>query len=159
MIEDNAFMFTCTACGGHTLIVTHVWRILAGTGSERWQEWGPLKDDHHWEYRFKEKIEKNEDDEVHRGDPGAYAVDDSSSDPEEYEINEPETDRENDEWFVNCENCDREVEFGWSHPERHGLIMPVDFSDFNPSEAWPDPKYSKSWRRKGWGRTKADEPA
>jgi hypothetical protein len=159
MNTEPAYKFTCLSCGGHSLTVTHVWGILAGTGSERWQEWGPLHENHHWEYRFKEKIEKNEDDEVHRGDPGAYAVDDSSSGPEEYEINEPETNRENDEFFVNCENCDREVEFGWSHPERHGLIMPVEFSDFNPSEAWPDPRYSNHWRQMGWGRTKDAGPA
>jgi hypothetical protein len=152
MKEDNAFKFTCHSCGGHALIVTHVWSILAGTDSERWQEWGPLKDDHHWQYEFKEKIEKNEDDEVQRGDIGEYEEDDSASEPEEYEINEEQTDRESDEYFVNCENCDREIEFGWSEPNRRGLIMPVDFSDFNPSESWPDPKYMDHWQRKGWVR-------
>ena len=130
-------MFTCKSCSGQRLIVTHVGSILAGSKSERWQEWGPLKDDHHWQYEYKEKIEKNEDDEVHRGDPGAYAEDDSASEPEEYEINETDTTRESDEFFVHCENCGREVEFGWSQPDRRGLIIPVEFSDFIPSEGWP----------------------
>ncbi len=159
MKKEHVYKFTCPSCSGHSLIVTHVWSTLAGTGSERWQEWGPLDDYHHWHYQFKEKIEKNEDDEVQRGDAGEYAEDDSSSEPEAYEVNETETNRENDEYFVNCENCDREVEFGWSHPERRGLIMPVLSTDFNPSECWPDPKYSKSWRQKGWGRTANAEPA
>jgi hypothetical protein len=30
--------FTCIKCGGHELIVTHVWNIQAGTVSERWRE-------------------------------------------------------------------------------------------------------------------------
>jgi hypothetical protein len=155
MKVETAYKFTCHSCSGHSLIVTHVWSTLAGTASERWQEWGPLGDNHHWQFQFKEKIEKNEDDEVHRGDVGAYEEDDSSTEPEAYEINETETNRENDEYFVNCENCDREIEFGWSHPERHGIILPAEFSDFTPSACWADPKYSKHWRLKGWGRTKA----
>ncbi|MGB7538372.1 MAG: hypothetical protein WBM17_07520 [Anaerolineales bacterium] len=159
MKVEHTYQFTCQSCSGHIQIVTHVWSALAGTSSERWQEWGPLYDNHHWRYRFKEKIEKNEDDEVHRGDVGAYEEDDSSSEPEEYEVNEAETNRENDEFFVNCENGDREIEFGWSHPERRGLILPVESSDFNPSETWPDPKYSKAWRKKGWGRTKNADTA
>ncbi len=159
MTENSEFKFTCNSCGGHTLIVTHVWSILAGPNSERWQEWGPLKDNHHWQYEFKEKIEKNEEEEVHRGDVGEYEEDDSASEPEEYEINEAETNRESDEFFVNCENCDREIEFGWSQPDRRGLILPVEFSDFIPSESWPDPKYVDTWQRKGWARTKDVRPS
>jgi hypothetical protein len=152
-MKDNlAYKFTCTACGSHTLIVTHVWSILAGTDSERWQEWGPLKDDHHWQFQFKEKIEDNPEKEVQRGDYGEFQEDDSSSEPEEYETYESETYRESDEFFVNCENCDREIAFGWSQPDRRGLILPVEFSDFNPSESWPDPKYLEIWQQKGWIR-------
>lgn len=158
MKEDNAYKFTCHSCSGHTLIVTHAWNILAGTDSERWQEWGPLKDNHHWQYEFKEKIEKNADDEVHRGDVGEYEEDDLASEPEEYEINETDTNRESDEYFVNCENCDREVEFGWSLPDRRGIILPVEFSDFLPSNSWPDPKYAGHWRQKGWVRTMNARP-
>jgi hypothetical protein len=152
MENDNAFKFTCNSCGSHTLIVTHVWSILAGEDSERWQEWGPLKDNHHWQYEFKEKIEENADAEVQRGDFGEFQEDDSDSEPEDYEIFETETDRESDEFFVNCENCDREIAFGWSQPDRRGLIMPAEFSDFNPSESWPDPKYMDMWQQKGWDR-------
>ena len=67
VMKDNpVYKFTCGSCGGHTLIVTHVWSILAGEDSERWQEWGPLKDNHHWQYQFKEQIEENPDAEVQR---------------------------------------------------------------------------------------------
>jgi hypothetical protein len=150
MNDNDVSKFTCKKCGGHRMIVTHVWTILAGTDSERWQEWGPLKDDHHWQYEFKEKIEENTDEEVQRGDFGEFEEDDSASEPEEYEIYETETSRESDEFFVNCENCDREIEFGWSQPDRRGLIWPVEFSDFMPAENWPDPKYTDVWQRRKW---------
>jgi hypothetical protein len=118
--------------------------------SERWQEWGPLKDNHHWQYEFKEMVEDNSEDEVQIGDYGGFSENDSSSEPEEFEIYEAEANRESDEYFVNCENCDREIEFGWSQPDRHGLILPVEFSDFIPSESWPDPKYLETWHKNGW---------
>jgi hypothetical protein len=153
-MEDNqASKFTCNSCGGHNLIITHVWSILAGTNTERWQEWGPFKDNHHWQYEFKEKIEEDADDEVQEGDFGELEVDDSVSEPEEYEIFEPVADRESDEFFINCENCDREIEFGWSQPDRRGLIIPVEFSDFNPFESWPDPKYVDIWEERSWLRS------
>jgi hypothetical protein len=150
MNDNDISKFTCKECGGHNLVVTHVWSILAGPNSERWQEWGPLKDNHHWQYEFKEKIEENADDEVQRGDFGEFGEDESASEPEEYEIYETETNRESDEFFVNCGNCDREIEFGWSLPDRRGLIFPVEFSDFIRSEIWPDPKYLDIWQKKGW---------
>lgn len=148
--DADVSKYTCKECGGRILIVTHIWTILAGTSTERWQEWGPLKDDHHWQYEFKEKIEENGDGEAQRGDFSEFQQDDSASDPEEYEIYEPETSQESDEIFVNCANCDHEIEFGWSQPDRHGLIYPVEFSDFNPSKTWPDPKYLEIWQNKGW---------
>ena len=153
MNENNVSEFTCNKCGGHELIVTHLWHVQAGTDSESWREWGRIKNDHHWQYEFKEKIEANEDDEVQRGDFGEFEEDDSASEPEEYEMNETATDRESDEFFVNCGDCDREIEFGWSEPDRRGLILPVEFSDFVPLESWPDPKYVEAWQRRGWLRT------
>jgi len=143
----DTFKFTCKDCGSHSLIVTHVWTILNGAGSnERWQEWGPLKDNHHWQFKFKELVEENADNEVQTGDFSDFEEDDSDSEPEEYEIHESETIRDEDEFYVNCENCDREIEFGWEQPDRRGLIMPVEFSDFIRSESWPDPKYLDHWQ-------------
>jgi len=86
------------------------------------------------------------------GDFGEFQEDDSASEPEEYEIFEAETNRENDEFFVNCENCDREIAFSWSQPDCRGLIFPAEFTDFDPSEGWPDPKYLDIWQQKGWVR-------
>jgi hypothetical protein len=142
--------FTCKECGSHKLTVTHAWNLVAGANSERWQEWGPLKDNHHWQYEFREKIEDDTENEVERGDFSDFEEDDSDSAPEEYEVYGTENDQENDEFFVNCENCDREIEFGWSKPDRRGLILPAEFSDFSPSESWPDPKYLAAWQQRNW---------
>ena len=150
MEDHSASKFTCKECGSHNLIVTHIWSILAGDKSERWQEWGPLKDNHHWKFEFKERVEEIEDDEVQRGDFSDFEEDDSTTEPEEYEVHELESDSESDEFFINCGNCDREIQFGWSQPDRRGLILPVEFLDFIPSEAWPDPKYTEIWQLKGW---------
>lgn len=152
MDDNNVSRFTCSKCGGHELIVSRVWSIQAGTDSETWKEWGRLKNDHYWQFEFKEKIEANADEEVQRGDFGEFQEDDSITEPEEYETHEPETDRESDEFFVNCGDCDREIEFGWSQADRRGLILPVEFSDFDPLQSWPDPKYVDSWEQRGWLR-------
>jgi hypothetical protein len=151
MNDPQLWKFTCKTCGGHSLTVTHTWNVLAGNDSETWQEWGPLEADHLWHYNYKEKIEK-EDVEVERGDFGEFAEDDSDSEPGEYEAVEQESDPESDEFYVNCAYCDREIKFGWSQLDRHGLIFPVELSDFDPLESWPDPKYVNVWQQKGWLR-------
>ena len=154
MNDPQPWKFTCKTCGGHEVTVTHVWNILAGADSESWQEWGPLEAGHLWHYDYKEKVEiVDEDEEVERGDFGEFAEDDSDSEPEEYEVFEQESDPESDEFYVNCANCDREIEFGWSQLDRRGLIFPVEFSDFDPLETWPDPKYVDVWQQMGWLRT------
>jgi hypothetical protein len=146
--------FTCKTCGGHDVTVTHVWNILAGVNGESWQEWGPLEASHCWHYSYKEKVEKKEeeDKEVKRGDYGAFSEDDSDSEPEVYEVVDYESDPESDEFYVNCANCDREIEFGWSQLDRQGLIFPVELSDFDPLKIFPDPKYVEFWQQKGWLR-------
>ena len=152
MNDTDVSKFTCKECGGHNLIVTHAWDILAGANTERWQEWGPLKDNHHWKYEFREKIEDDLENEVQRGDFGDFQEDDSASEPEEYEIFESENNSESDEFYVNCANCDREIEFGWSQPNRGGRIFPAECSDFIPGKYWPEPRYLDSWKQKHWLR-------
>lgn len=152
MDENGLSKFICNKCGGHQLIVAHIWNVQAGTDSQRWREWGRLTNDHHWQYESKEKIEANEDDEIQRGDFSAIQEDDSSSDPEDFEVNETRRSRANDEYYVSCGDCDREIEFGWSQPDRRGLIFPIEFMDFNPGECRPDPKYLDAWLQRGWLR-------
>ena len=152
MNEDNPLGFTCKTCGGHNLTVTHVWSILAGPASETWQEWGPLQAGHLWRYDFKEKIEKEADkaEAVERGDLGEFAEDDSDSEPEIYEKFDTEKNPGNDVFYVNCADCDREIEFGWSQPAGGGRIYPAECSDFVVGETSPDPRYWDSWQQKGW---------
>jgi len=155
MNDYQPWEFTCKTCGDHSLTVTHNWTILAGSDNESWQECGPLESDHLLRFNDREKIEKEDDeeDEVERGDFGEFAEDDSASKPEEFEIFEQESDPESDEFYVNCAGCDREIEFGWSQPDRDGRIFPVECSDFVPLETWPDPKYVDIWQQRGWLRT------
>jgi hypothetical protein len=154
MHASQPWEFTCKTCYGHQLTVSRNWTILAGPNTERWQEWGPLDANHNWHFEFKEKMkeEADDDDEVERGDFGEYAGDDSASNPEDYEIFEQEDDLESVEFYVNCANCDREIEFGWSQPNRGGGIFPVECSDFTPGKIWPEPRFLDSWRQKGWLR-------
>ena len=145
MNHHQTWDFTCKTCGSHKLTVTRFWNILAGLDSGSWQEWGPLDIDHHWHFKFKEKIKKEKyrdrDDEVERWDFAEYTKDNSSSTPEEYEIFEPESNPGNDEFYVNCANCDREIEFGWSQDNRGGRICPAVCSDFIPGKIWMKPRY------------------
>lgn len=137
-------LFTCSNCGGHELTVTHTWDIIAGgIFRESWQEWGPLDDDHHWTYEEQELIEELPEDD---------------SEPTEGREDDPDS----HEFFVNCTNsdCDREIEFGWSHPDRGGRIWPAECTDFTPWKCWPEPRYRESWKAKNWLRPVAtDYPA
>ena len=161
MNDTQPWEFTCKTCGGHKLNVTRVWKILAGPDSESWQEWGPLEADHHWRFKFKEKVEEEDwdrDDEVDRWDFAEYTKDNSSSKPEDYEIFESQNNPGNDKFYVNCASCDREIEFGWSQPDRGGGIFPVECSDFVPGEIWPEPRYLEFWHQKHWLKAGDDQP-
>lgn len=154
MNDHQPWEFTCKTCGAHKLTVTRVWHILAGPDSERWQEWGPLEANHLWHFEFKEKMEKVEEDADDQMDYrqvfSEYAKDTSISKPEDYEIYEPQDNSGNDMFFVNCAGCDREIEFGWSQPDRGGRIFPAECSDFIPEKIWPEPRYLNSWHEKHW---------
>lgn len=138
MNDDKSWSFTCKTCGGHKLTVTRFWSVLSGPNLGSWQEWGPLDADHRWHYEFQEKVEENPDDEGARGDTGMFVEDDTASETEELEIFGLESGPENDEYYLNCENCDRKIEFAWSQPNHGGLIFPVECSDFVPTIYWPE---------------------
>lgn len=154
MNDHQPWEFTCKTCGAHKLTVTRVWHILAGRESERWQEWGPLEANHLWHFEFKEKIEEVKEDADDQMDYrqvfSEYAKDTSISKPMNYEIYERQDNPGNDMFFVNCAGCDREIEFGWSEPNRGGGIFPAECSDFIPEKLWPEPRYLKSWHEKNW---------
>ena len=163
MNNESPWAFTCKTCGGHDLNVFRFWTILAGPDSEAWQEWGPLEADHRWHFEFKQKLEKDNDQEtadtIARRDFAEYTKDSSSSEPEEYEIHEPESNPGNDRFYVSCTGCDREIEFGWSEPNRGGGIFPVEWADFNPKGLWPEPRYLNAWQQRGWLTTEDSQLA
>jgi hypothetical protein len=37
MNENDVSKFTCIKCGGHELVVTHIWNIQAGDDGEQWR--------------------------------------------------------------------------------------------------------------------------
>lgn len=169
MNDQQPWKFTCKTCGAHKLTVSRVWKILAGPDSETWQEWGPLEANHKWHFKFKEKIEKvrefqkDHDDQEdyyvqdvqnervdYRQNFGEYADDNAISEPADYEIYDPQDNQGNDMFYVNCAGCGREIEFGWSQPNRSGLIFPTECSNFNPKAIWPEPRYLDSWHKKHW---------
>lgn len=154
MNDYQPWEFTCKTCAGQRLTVSRVWLTLAGPHVERWQESGPLKANHLWSFKSREKMEKeidpNKEDEVERWDFSEYTRYSTSSKPKTYNIFEGESYPTGDKFYVNCAGCDREVEFGWSQPNRGGRIYPVECSDFSPEKVWPDPKYRSVWQQRGW---------
>jgi hypothetical protein len=160
MYDTLPWEFTCKTCGEHRLIVSRVWLTLAGSNVERWQESGPLKANHLWSFKSRGKIENDidptKDDEVKRWDFSEHIRASSSSEPKKYKELEHRSYVAGDKFYVNCAGCDREIEFGWSQPNRGGRIYPVECSDFIPGEVWADPKYIDVWQQRGWlrkGRT------
>lgn len=132
---DDFWEFTCKKCNCHDLIVTRFFDLISEYHRVKWREWGSLDDYHQWEYDEGELIERETDWEIE----GSF--------PEGEEL-----DLDSVEFFVNCADCDREIEFGWSHPDRMGRIWPAECSDFNPWKSWPEPRYRENWKNKNWLR-------
>ena len=53
-------------------------------------------------------------------------------------------------WEIRCADCDHEIEFGWSHPDRGGRLWPCESLDFNPWKSWPEPRFREAWLKRGW---------
>jgi hypothetical protein len=68
-------------------------------------------------------------------------------------------DREEDDLTITCNGCGREIEFGYSHPNKQGRIfLGADDTEFNPYKTFPDPKYLDKWKNRGWLRPKTPKP-
>lgn len=161
MNQYEPWEFTCKTCGGHSINVFRTWTVLTGPDSETWQEWGPLDANHLWRFKFKKKLEQEADrDEAFEGWDFAEYVKQGKSKyrPQDFEASEPVDNPGNDIFYVRCANCDREIEFGWSEPNRGGRIYPVECSDFVPGKIWPELRYLDSWRKRGWLGTRNSQP-
>ncbi len=171
-------IFCCAECGGHQAVVIHEFTacdpyevVLPCTCEDGEQEEavtrrydavvqcrrvGLLDEDHRviWppdddlESQEEEIDRVNEEEEIHC----RHCLAEAESDEWQVERGEREVDETEDEIYVRCRDCDHEVEFGWSHPNRGGRIWPAESPHFNPWKTCPDPKYSESWKAKGWLR-------
>ena len=67
-------------------------------------------------------------------------------------------DHEGADLTITCDGCDREIEFGYSHPDKQDRIfLGEDDSDFEPKKTFPDPKYFDKWKERGWLRSTEEE--
>ena len=145
-VEHHERILQC-GCGEHDVAAVHTYSTR--TSSERR---GRLGDDHEREW------EEHEDGELSAQSDGGCVVSCQTcyegADEYAWEISthSDQTEVEDEEFFVRCGGCQRELEFGWSHPERGGRIWPADCTDFNPWKCWPEPRFVDSWREKGWLR-------
>jgi hypothetical protein len=57
---------------------------------------------------------------------------------------------------LRCAECDHEIEFGWSHPDRGGRIWPCESADFNPWMCFPEQRFLENWTWRGWVRPKQE---
>jgi hypothetical protein len=112
------------------------------------QEWGTLDEDHRWEHDESEELDSgSEDEEEEISCHECY--NDATEQDWEYEEESEEAETSDEEFFVRCAGCDREIEFGWSHPDRVGRIWPAESKDFNLWKCWPEPRYQEAWSEKG----------
>ncbi|SRR5579885_327672 len=116
------------------------------------EQTGSLDDDHHFDLDAAEELEQlgidDEEYEVHCS-ACLEDADETCWESDPYQVEVEETD---DEFYVQCQGCGWEVEFGWSHPDRGGRIWPAECADFNPWRSWPEPRFTESWHHKGWLR-------
>ena len=170
--DEGNYLFTCPKCGGHDLVVKEV-AIL--TVTEVYEQVcrcsGPLRGSAGYttittitpsvncylldgEHRFRDNpIEHplcdNEDFEEEE-EREEEIICSACFDPDKPGKLIERKEAEEVEYWVFCEECGKEVEFGWSHPDRGGRIWPAEAKDFNPWICWPEPRYRKSWLKKGW---------
>lgn len=164
--------FKCNDCGSDELIVECYYDVLEScedylpcwcgeqdvaatlryVNIHSYREQGVLGEWHRWEWEEGEEIDSvaREEEELEVICADCYEEAEKSN----WEMGEVgrEDDESSYEFYVRCAGCDREIEFGWSHPDRGGRIWPVETDDFNPWLSWPEPRYRDAWRDKGWLR-------
>jgi hypothetical protein len=166
-------MFTCKDCGSHELNVilycdrkfyckeelecfdncSNYGELAAIKEYQRidsYECWGPLDEDHHFTQEEENIVETLREDENFQIFCNCCY---ETADPRQWNFYEESDDDDyENEFYVHCGDCDREIEFGWSHPDRGGRIWPVECEDFNPWKCWPEPRYRENWAKKNWIR-------
>jgi hypothetical protein len=170
---NEEHMFTCKECGAHNLRVVWQYETVTnytqnlececGKGEDDLaatreieirkihEAWGYLDENHRWSEEEEEEID-SEEEEVNFEVFCSECFEEASSDDWETTDPEVEVDQESYEFYVRCDGCEREIEFGWSHPDRGGRIWTAEDTDFNPWKSWPEPRYRENWAKKGWLR-------
>jgi hypothetical protein len=169
-----ADLFTCKECGSHDLRVEREYTLIqtychylpctcgetdeaaAAYESEQQtfvEEWGYLNEGHRvdWDEGDRQSTDGDRED----GPPTIHcSVCFEQATEQDWQLEEPdpraEEEIEDEEWFVCCDGCNREIEFGWSLPD--GRIWPAELGDFHPGCCCPEPRYRESWKEKGWLR-------
>jgi hypothetical protein len=175
---EEEFLFTCKECGAHDLVVVREYCVIdrfedvvpCTCGSEmdgvaaviksyvklEYCERGLLDDGHRVSYGDPELIEEVEREELDRQIGCWKCFESAEEDTWETHDEDSEFDEESSETYVRCRGCDREIEFGYSHPEG-GRIWPADCADFNPWKCFPEARYLEGWRKKGWLRPRKQQ--
>lgn len=182
--ESEEHLFTCKECGCHDLVVKEYGTIIEsltatqectcekgqdGLAYERhydlftpYLESYYLDEDHHFNekasdhgYEFEEELEEPWEEDI---EENIYCEDcyDPTGECDIEEDNFQELEVIEREFYVACADCEREIEFGWSHPNRGGRIWPAECTDFNPWKCWPELRYREKWKKKGWLRPSND---
>jgi len=172
--EHGEYMYTCPECGSHALrvekeyVVTTYYRdeLPCDCGESEnglaavreyhivvaWRETGWLDADH----QTLPDDQERQDVETVEDDSEVFCDCAEGADPDDWQTEEdpsaPEEEDQDPVIYVRCGGCCREIEFGWSHPDRGGRIWPAECSDHNPYLSWPEPRYRERWREKGWLR-------
>lgn len=166
---DQAPLFRCTDCGAEELTVTR--NFVRVSQFERYvpcdcgdnevaverryrnesayEQSGVLKDDHRVEFDSPEHVEDLGDEDEGYEVFCPKCAEDADESAWQMDPHQIETEDTDDEFYVRCSGCGREIEFGWSHPDRGGRIWPAECSDFNPWKCWPEPRYKEAWQQKG----------
>jgi len=179
-IEDaEEHIFTCIKCGCHDLIVrfnsvcceeyidyqkcncgfsddgfAYLMRYLTFTEIENCHY---LDEDHRFDEEAPEYCDEEIESEIDNDiieeeifcekcyNPDRECITERTEKPEEY-------DEDDTECTVFCADCEREIEFGWSHPDRGGRIWPAECLKFKPWSCWPEPRFKEKWAKKKWLR-------
>ena len=178
MTEEH--LFTCKECGSHDLRVVRHYSMTnpitktlycdCGNASDeiaaereilitaRYEDWGLLDDHHRWDYQKRGNKVKELDEEKERYEVFCHeCLEDAEADDWETEEGDGEIDENSYEYFIYCDGCEREIEFGWSHEHQQGRIWPAECTDFNPWKCLPEPRFEEAWAKKNWLRPSEDE--
>jgi len=169
MIET---IYTCQGCGCHQFHVVHQYAVARlhretvectcgqaedGFAMDReFQTLTPheveyeLDDEHRIRDRVGELVDDSEEEEIYREVHCYRCLEEALEVDFEVDEDLDKYEELDEEFWVRCGKCNREIEFGWSHPNRGGRIWTCEDTDFNPWKSWPEPRYWKSWLEKGW---------